>query len=425
MKRGYEIIVNECLHFRFLQHKARFNSVALRQFWCDCCIYSRMSNSLAHIGQKASWFSSGPSLQAQSEYGYIPGLDGIRAIAVLIVILAHFEISNLVPGGFGVTVFFFISGFLITRLLLAESKKKGRIHLKDFYVRRIVRLYPALIFMVLGSTGLYLATGQGGPKPLEFTAALGYFTNIYQVVVRAGGDLPFMPWTHLWSLAVEEHFYLIFPLFLVVFGAFKKRLVWALLGVLALVPLWRLSTFMNFETLPVVDYNYMMTDARLDSIVWGCLLSVLLDKDARLKLTQRLTGWVPIIAATSVLILCFIIRDESFRYIWRYSLQGMGLFVLVLNLYFFRPVSWSLNVLEIWPLIWIGRLSYPLYLWHFPILDLSHRLMEPAWAQMTVAIIGSLAISVFSFFVVEKPFMALRKRFGAHIVKRPTLEKTA
>lgn len=381
-----------------------------------------MNNSLAQMGRKASWFSSGPSLPAEAEYGYIPGLDGIRAIAVLIVIIAHFEITNLIPGGFGVTIFFFISGFLITRLLLAESKKKGRIHLKDFYVRRIVRLYPALIFMVLGNTGLYLATGQGGPKPLELTAALGYFTNIYQVVVRAGGDLPFMPWTHLWSLAVEEHFYLIFPLFLVVFGAFKKRLVWALLGVLALVPLWRLFTFLNFETLPVVDYNYMMTDARLDSIVWGCFLSVLLDKEARLKLTKRLTGWVPIIAATSVLLLCFVIRDESFRYVWRYSLQGMGLFVLVLNLYFFRPVSWSLNVLEIWPLIWIGRLSYPLYLWHYPVLDLSQRLMEPGWAQTSVAVIGSIAISVFSFFIVEKPFMALRKKFGAHIVKRPEAE---
>ena len=361
-----------------------------------------------------------PALPAKAEYGYIPGLDGIRAIAVLIVIIAHFEITNLIPGGFGVTVFFFISGFLITRLLLAESKKKGRIHLKDFYIRRIVRLYPALIFMVLGSTGLYLALSQGGPKPLELTAALGYFTNIYQVVVRAGGELPFMPWTHLWSLAVEEHFYLIFPLFLVVFGAFKKRLVWALMGVLALVPLWRLFTFTTFETLSVVDYNYMMTDARFDSIVWGCLLSVLLDKDARLKLTHWLTGWIPIIAATGILLLCFIIRDESFRYIWRYSLQGIGLFILVLNLYFFRPVSWGLNILETWPLLWIGRLSYPLYLWHFPVLDLSHRLMEPGWAQTFVAVFGSLAISIFSFFIVEKPFMALRKRFGAHIVKRPT-----
>lgn len=366
-----------------------------------------------------------PTLSATAEYGYIPGLDGIRAIAVLIVIIAHFEITNLIPGGFGVTVFFFISGFLITRLLLAESKTKGHIHLKDFYIRRIVRLYPALIFMVLGSMGLYLALGQGGPKPLELTAALGYFTNIYQVVVRAGGELPFMPWTHLWSLAVEEHFYLIFPLFLVVFGAFKKRLVWALFGVLALVPLWRLFTFTTFETLPVVDYNYMMTDARFDSIVWGCLLSVLLDKDARLKLTQWLTGWLPIILATAILLLCFIIRDENFRYIWRYSLQGISLFVLVLNLYFFRPVSWGLNILETWPLLWIGRLSYPLYLWHFPVLDLSHRLMSPGWAQTCVAVFGSLAISIFSFFIVEKPFMSLRKKFGAHIVKRPDDESSA
>ncbi|CAM3818858.1 acyltransferase family protein [Litorimonas haliclonae] len=364
-------------------------------------------------------------LTAKAQYGYIPGLDGIRAIAVLIVIIAHFGLTNLIPGGFGVTVFFFISGFLITRLLLAEARIKGKIHLKDFYIRRIVRLYPALIFMVVGSTALYLLLGQGGPKPLEFTAALGYFTNIYQVAVRAGGELPFMPWTHLWSLAVEEHFYLIFPLLMVIFGVFKRRLIWALMGLLALVPLWRLFTYSTFETLPVVDYNYMMTDARIDSIVWGCFLSVLLDKDIREGLVQKLTGWLPIVGAGAILLLCFALRDESFRYIWRYSLQGAALFILVLNLYFFRPVRWSLGVLELWPLVWIGRLSYPLYLWHFPVLDLSHRFMEPGVAQLSVAVIGSLGISIFSFFLVEKPFMALRKRFGAHIVKRPAITKDA
>lgn len=369
--------------------------------------------------------TSAAPLTAKAQYGYIPGLDGIRAIAVLIVIIAHFGLTNLIPGGFGVTVFFFISGFLITRLLLAEARTKGKIHLKDFYIRRIVRLYPALIFMVVGSTALYLILGQGGPKPLEFTAALGYFTNIYQVAVRAGGELPFMPWTHLWSLAVEEHFYLIFPLLMVVFGVFKRRLIWALMGLLALVPLWRLFTYSTFETLPVVDYNYMMTDARIDSIVWGCLLSVLLDKDIREGLFQKLIGWLPILGAGAVLLLCFALRDESFRYIWRYSLQGAALFVLVLNLYFFRPVRWSLGILELWPLVWMGRLSYPLYLWHFPVLDLSHRFMEPGLAQVSVAIVGSLGISIFSFFLVEKPFMALRKRFGAHIVKRPAITKDA
>lgn len=364
-------------------------------------------------------------LTAEARYGYIPGLDGIRAIAVLIVIIAHFGLTTLVPGGFGVTVFFFISGFLITRLLLAEARTKGKIHLKDFYIRRIVRLYPALIFMVVGSTALYLGLGQGGPKPLEFTAALGYFTNIYQVAVRAEGELPFMPWTHLWSLAVEEHFYLIFPLLMVVFGVFKRRLIWALMGLLALVPLWRLFTYSTFETLPVIDYNYMMTDARIDSIVWGCLLSVLLDKDVREGLFQKLIGWLPIIGAGAILLLCFALRDESFRYIWRYSLQGAALFVLVLNLYFFQPVRWSLGILELWPLVWMGRLSYPLYLWHFPVLDLSHRFMEPGLKQLSVAIVGSLGISIFSFFLVEKPFMALRKRFGAHIVKRPAITKDA
>ena len=136
-------------------------------------------------------------LSPKASHGYIPGLDGLRAIAVLIVLIAHFGLAHIIPGGFGVTVFFIISGFLITRLLISEQETKGRIALKNFYIRRIIRLYPALAFMVLGTTLIYYVMGIGGPSALELTAALGYFTNIFQVSVRAEGLLPFMPWTHL------------------------------------------------------------------------------------------------------------------------------------------------------------------------------------------------------------------------------------
>jgi len=88
------------------------------------------------------------TLSAHAQYGYIPGLNGIRGISVLIVILAHMGLSNIIPGGFGVTVFFFISGFLITRLLIAENETRGRIRLKQFYMRRFIRLYPALLMLL-------------------------------------------------------------------------------------------------------------------------------------------------------------------------------------------------------------------------------------------------------------------------------------
>ena len=158
-----------------------------------------------------------PKLPATSTYGHIPGLDGLRALSVLIVIIAHMGFEHIVPGGFGVTMFFFISGFLITRLLLAESEAKGNVKLGKFYMRRIIRLYPALLFMLYLSACLYIIMGYGHPAPMEVAAGVGYFTNIFQVFSRISGDVPFMPWTHLWSLAVEEHFYLGFPILIVLF----------------------------------------------------------------------------------------------------------------------------------------------------------------------------------------------------------------
>jgi len=294
-----------------------------------------------------SWLTATDNrhLTETAKFGYIPGLDGIRALAVLIVMVAHLGFEHIVPGGFGVTVFFFISGFLITRLLLAESEKSG-IGLKNFYMRRFVRLYPALLFMIFGTVAIYGLGGIGGPTGTELTAGIFYFTNTFQVFIRTTTDsLPFMPWTHLWSLAVEEHFYLIFPLFMVLCRKNWKRAAVILIALLAVVPLWR--TFIMFGTnLPYADYNYMMTDARFDSLAWGCLLSVLL------------------------------------------HLKGV---------------------------------SYALYLWHVPIYDLVHRSMERGPISLLITTVASFAIAAISFYVVEKPFVALRKRFGAHVVKREKL----
>ena len=277
-------------------------------------------------------------LPETAKFGYIPGLDGLRAIAVLIVMVAHLGFEHVVPGGFGVTVFFFISGFLITRLLLAESEKSG-IGLKNFYLRRFVRLYPALLFMLFGTVAIYGLSGIGGATATELTAGVFYFTNIFQVFVRATTDgLPFMPWTHLWSLAVEEHFYLIFPAFMLLCNKNWKRAAIILALLIAIVPLWR--TFIMFGTdLPYADYNYMMTDARFDSLAWGCLLSVLLHLKGNLKAFKPLLGLIPAVFAGLAIIASFLIRDETFRYTLRFTLQGAALFVLVLNFYYLKALK--------------------------------------------------------------------------------------
>lgn len=357
---------------------------------------------------------SSHTLAPSAGYGYIPALDGLRALAVGIVIIAHLGLSHIVPGGFGVTAFFFISGFLITRLLLAEAKTKGRIDLKSFYLRRFVRLYPALLFMLFGSTIIFRGLGLEGPGLAEFFSGVFYTSNIFQVGVDAGLADANMAWRPLWSLAVEEHFYLIFPLTLVLAGAFSKRLLAVLLGVLVLVPVWRALVPFVLPNVPAETYTYMMTDARIDSIVWGCLLSVLLDRENWQSFLAKLIGWVPLLLAVVALALTFVLRDETFRMTLRYSVQGAALFVMMLNLYYFPKIRFALSVLEWKPLAWLGVLSYALYLWHFPVADLTHKFVEPLWLQIPIILVATLGLSCISFYWVETPFLALRKKLGSH-----------
>jgi peptidoglycan/LPS O-acetylase OafA/YrhL len=349
-----------------------------------------------------------------AQFGHIPGLDGLRALSVLIVIIAHMGFEHLIPGGFGVTVFFFISGFLITRLLLAESLKAGGIKLGKFYMRRAIRLYPALLFMVYMTVCLYLIMGYGRPAFMELAAAIGYFTNIFQVSERIGGTLPFMPWTHLWSLAVEEHFYLGFPLLVIFFRKNFRHLALALVGIIGAAALWRMHILLN-TNLPAADYNYMMTDARIDSLAWGCLLSVLLHIKGSAKNLRHMIGLLPTVLGFAGLAASFLIRDETFRYTLRFTVQGLSIFVLILNLYYWRALDFAFSILDWKPLAWIGTVSYALYLWHVPILDLFVRGFGESLGVRIAAIALSFGVATFSMHYVEKPFITMRRKFGSHI----------
>jgi len=379
-------------------------------------------SSLPGFGRETS-DAIDPAISPRAVYEYIPGLNGIRALAVLIVLVAHFEISGLVPGGFGVTVFFFISGFLITRLLLAEVASKGQVHLKDFYVRRLIRLYPALVFMIVGTITISALVGSGLPSLMETVSGLFYGYNIFHVSSVAAGNAPVMSWTHLWSLAVEEHFYLIFPLLLVVAKAKPKLLLGTLFGVILLAPFWRLLISSTLAGDLGASYIYMMSDSRADSIVWGCLLAVILNRVGtkadldpvrpRVRALSPLVGWAATTVAMIGLLVSFLYRDPLFRDVFRFSLQGLCLFVLVLNLYVFRRLRFGLKALEFTPMSWIGKVSYPLYLWHFPIWGYSALLFESGPLRIAFAGCASFLAAAISYYFVEKKFLQLRKRFGS------------
>lgn len=356
--------------------------------------------------------------------GFIPALDGMRAFSILIVIAAHLGFGNIIPGGFGVTVFFFVSGFLITRLLAGELNKKGKIEIVSFYMRRFLRLYPALLVLV-GVIGVLSVVSGIKVIPAQLFSASFYFVNYYDLFAEIRGwPERTAPWGHLWSLAIEEHFYLIIPLLLLIFG--KKHEIRLALIVLAIAisfaaRLWVFG-YTNFGE----EYTYSASECRIESIAWGALLALLLDGYGKKK-GQKINGlnsllWI--VFAFIILLISFIIRDEAMRAVWRYSLQGLALFILIFNLYFNPVLNFAIRIFELRIFQFIGRLSYSLYLWHWPIIWYLAQLQGIEAGEerlnnlnIALALAFSFGFAAVSYYCIERPFFSLRKKFGSKIVE--------
>ena len=354
-----------------------------------------------------------------SDPNYIPGLDGVRAASVSLVILAHAGFGNVVPGGLGVTIFFFISGLLITNLLCSEYIRRGRIDIKSFYVRRYLRLSPEMYFYVFVCTALSLIF-LGDISMVNIAGGLFYFTNYIKIFHYSPFDTPFTI-GHLWSLAVEEHFYLTYPLLLVSTIAFPRRLVAILIGICIFSLVVRtLAVFLGFP----VDYPYYASEARLDSIAYGCLcaLSTRYFNEASAVIAKY--HWLALAAAAGLMVISLIIRDPLFRDSIRFSMQGMSLFLGITVLYG-APIGTS----TIWLLEraiprFVGRMSYGMYLWHFMPIQLYAWLrgymsadVMPVPEKGIAAFIGfafAIAAAYPSYRFILGSVARLRRRFGSH-----------
>lgn len=344
---------------------------------------------------------------------YIPALDGMRALSIAVVVTSHFWTNGPVPGGFGVTVFFFISGFLITRLLLAEYKAEGKISISRFYVRRFLRLYPALFALIAILSGIYFVM-RGRIDGWEVFAALFYFIN-YFVLLFPDIDMPIRM---LWSLAIEEHYYFVFPVVFSLLVAFPRRFIAILAGTALLVLLWRLylvhhiGVDLNPPT-PRLPYTYIATDCRLDSILYGALLSLVTQTTAGLQFVQRLVNWPVLLVATAVLLLAFLPRDPAFQETWRYAIQGIALLPMVACCVHGAQFGLVRRLLENPPMVWIGKVSYSIYLWHFGIVR-AVKALFPDYHVIAQAAIGLpvifLAASL-SYYLIERPVVALRVKW--------------
>lgn len=260
---------------------------------------------------------------------HIPSLDGIRGLAALTVFVSHAGLPDLVPGGFGVTVFFFLSGYLITTLLRIEYAQTGSISFKRFYLRRIYRILPPM-YIVLIAAMLLALTGLLHHQ-MALPGVLAQFAHLTNYYFIFNDPRDFVPSTSvMWSLAVEEHFYLLFPLALaLLLRRFDLPRIGAALALICVAVLaWRCWLVLGLGW--GHRYTYYATDTRLDSILYGCIMGVwlnpVLDR-ARIRFGRR-TALALLIAGTVLLLSSFLYRSSTFRETARYSVQGIALFPL-------------------------------------------------------------------------------------------------
>jgi len=343
---------------------------------------------------------------------HIPSLDGLRAVSFLLVFAAHAGLENFVPGGFGVTIFFFLSGFLITTLLRAEFEKNGVISIRHFWLRRTLRILPPFYLVLASALLIGLAVDPPGTlSPPAVTAQALQYTNYW--MVRHGYEGQPSGTGVYWSLAVEEHFYIVFPWFYILLQKAKlsaRNQAAVLWGICILVLAWRLVLVFVYHA-PMVR-TYLASDTRIDSILFGCALAVwnnpVLD-DVSLNERRWKYAYVPF--AALLLACCLVVRGDNFRETVRYTLQGAALTIV-----FIAAIRYQIWAIFAWLnsrfAMFIGQLSYSLYLLHFAVfLGITRTLPH---AGLLVQGGGSLAISIALawaiYITVEKPCARLRRK---------------
>jgi peptidoglycan/LPS O-acetylase OafA/YrhL len=345
---------------------------------------------------------------------HIPSLDGVRTTAFMIVFLAHAGVPG-VPGGFGVTIFFFLSGYLITTLLRMEVERKGSISFKLFYLRRALRILPPFYLVLAVATLLTLGGVLPGTITLRaFLAQALHYANYWDAV--HGFDGTAAGTGVYWSLAVEEHFYALFPALFALFlsarlsGPAQRR---AFFAICAAVLVWRCVLVFYFKA--PADRTYLTTDTRFDLLLMGCGLAVagnpMLDAAPAKAPSGRLI--LALLGAAFVLLVTFVLRSEQFRETLRYTIQGLALYPIFYAA--IRFPSWGpFRLFNLGFMRFLGKLSYSLYLVHQVVLSLLEAHVHlPVIVRGAGAFLISLALSWLIWSAIEQPIARIRKRLEA------------
>ena len=347
---------------------------------------------------------------------YITGLDGIRAIAVIMVLAYHLKLALFKSGFLGVTVFFVLSGYLITGILISEVEEEGTIDLKNFWLRRIRRLVPAVMSMavviIFVSAVVNRVIFTKGCK--DFLASVLGFNNWWQIFNKVSyfeaAGVP-SPFTHCWSLAIETQFYLIYPLILLGIyklvksrgeGRAKRGLLFA--GVTLLLALISvILMIVLFDPQQDASRVYYGTDTRAFSLLFGALLAILWDYR---MVPRRLSASVNMVLGSvsfAVLLVMTIAINGSSNF-WYRGGQFFGTILTVLMVYaVLGRKTWLSRFLSNPVLKWIGDRSYSIYLWHYPIILLISKGIKASWWITLIEIVLSVVLAELSYRFIETP----------------------
>jgi peptidoglycan/LPS O-acetylase OafA/YrhL len=360
--------------------------------------------------------------------GRQPGLDGIRGLAILAVI--GYEAQWLPGGFFGVEIFFALSGFLITTLLLEEHYESGRIALGRFFARRALRLYPALVCLVAVSTAYTLVVHPETPpaQALGIAAAVLLYSANWPRLADINGWFGGMP--HTWSLAIEAQFYVFWAVVLVVVArryarshdreAMLKTLLIITVTILAISASWRAVMWANGAEW---WRTYLGTDTRLDGVFMGATAALIrirgLQSSKPVWLFQLGRSATSLVEAGCAAVLLFLLtalpRDTGLPGTVGFLLASTATSILILTAVA-RPDSFFSSVFRLPLMVWVGQISYSLYIWHLPVERLvrSERLVAVGLSPGAVHVLFvvlTFILGVISYHVIERPFLRLKRRF--------------
>ncbi len=354
--------------------------------------------------------------------GYRPGLDGVRALAIGLVLLNHTGLSIFLGGGNGVIVFFVLSGFLITKLMIEESDRTGGISIGGFYGRRAVRILPAptvmLLVLLAASWAITDSTAEHRFLLQEIGLSITYLMNMRPLILGPtviDGVVNDGFLGHMWSLAVEEQFYLVWPLAMTTLALARRssakvtRVLLAIAGAVAVVRL-----FVYY--VPALDPDWASIAVfSFDAFALGAAMAFAFHRGVFPRFERFLARPVVPVAAIAVLLIDLVAGKYSHEISSLYVVYCSLASAALIGHIFVAPGSPISTVSSYQPVVMIGKLSYSIYLWHNPIWVFVSRDRFPGaplamltvleWTLTVLAVLGS-------YYLIEKPAMRLRKRFA-------------